>query len=320
MFHQISFRTFKNSALLLMKKQVIFAGGCFWCMEKTFDKIPGVLSTTSGYCGGIKENPTYREVCGENTGHYEALKVEYDDEKIAFKSLVDIYFRNIDPTDPEGQFNDKGPSYQTAVFYFDEYQKKVVEDKIQEIKDSHLFKQPVVTKVLPEKTFYPAEEYHQKYYIKNPEHYSSYYIGSGRYNTCKIKWDKNPERGKNSNLDKNSLEYIVTQEDGTEPPFDNKYNDFFEDGIYVDITTNEPLFSSKDKFKCSCGWPAFSKPINNNSTYTRLDLSHNMKRTEVRSLSSNNHLGHVFDDGPEELGGLRYCINSAAIKFIPSKK
>ena len=294
-----------------MLKKAVFAGGCFWCMVKPFDKYNGVISVTSGYTGGDLENPTYEQVCSGKTGHREAVCIVYNDKLISYDKLLEIFWGAIDPTDDGGQFNDRGEHYKTAIYYFDEEQKKLAEESKQKLDESKLYSKPIVTKILPLKVFYQAEEYHQNYYKKNPEHYNRYYRGSGRFNFVKKNWAK-------QNL--TPIQYEVTQNNMTEPPFQNEYYNHFEEGIYVDIVSGEALFSSKDKFESGCGWPSFSKGINKESLVGVRDLSHGMDRIEVRSKEGDSHLGHVFDDGPSELGGIRFCINSASLKFIPKDK
>ena len=294
-----------------MLKKAVFAGGCFWCMVKPFDRYNGVISVTSGYTGGDLENPTYEQVCSGKTGHREAVCIVYNDKLISYDKLLEIFWGAIDPTDDGGQFNDRGEHYKTAIYYFDEEQKKLAEESKQKLDESKLYSKPIVTKILPLKVFYQAEEYHQNYYKKNPEHYNRYYRGSGRFNFVKKNWAK-------QNL--TPIQYEVTQNNMTEPPFQNEYYNHFEEGIYVDIVSGEALFSSKDKFESGCGWPSFSKGINKESLVGVRDLSHGMDRIEVRSKEGDSHLGHVFDDGPSELGGIRFCINSASLKFIPKDK
>ena len=301
-------------------KKAIFAGGCFWCMVKPFDSYDGVKSVVVGYTGGNVINPTYEQVCRTETGHYEAVEVTYDEDIIKYVELVEAFFMSIDPTDEGGQFNDRGRSYETAVFYMDDEQKKVAEEYKLNLNESGIFNKPIAVKILKAEEFYPAEEYHQDYYKKNPFRYNAYYVGSGRKKFIEESWELSEEKKKELKERLTPLQYKVTQENGTEPPFNNEYDAHFEEGIYVDIVTGKPLFSSKDKFNSGCGWPAFSKPINKGYIKEKEDFSHGMFRTEVRSKLGNSHLGHVFTDGPEELGGLRYCINSAALKFIPKDK
>lgn len=301
-------------------KKAIFAGGCFWCMVKPFDSYEGVKSVVVGYTGGNVVNPTYEQVCSTETGHYEAVEITYDEDIIKYVELVEVFFMSIDPTDEGGQFNDRGRSYETAVFYLDEEQKKVAEEYKLKLNESGIFNKPIAVKILEAEKFYLAEEYHQDYYKKNPFRYKAYYIGSGRKQFIEEVWKISDKKKEELKEKLTPLQYKVTQENGTEPPFVNEYDNHFEEGIYVDIVTGKPLFSSKDKFNSGCGWPAFSKPINNGYVKEKEDFRHGMFRTEVRSKSGNSHLGHVFTDGPEELGGLRYCINSAALKFIPKDK
>ena len=301
-------------------KKATFAGGCFWCMVKPFDRYDGVLSVVVGYTGGRLKNPTYEQVCTMDTGHYEAVEITYDEEQVKYDELLDAFFKSIDPTDDGGQFYDRGDSYKTAVFYHDEEQKKAAEKYIMEIDESKRFDEPVATKVLKYNEFYPAEEYHQDYYKKNPLRYKFYYKGSGRKEFIENAWKKREVEKDYLKERLTDIQYRVTQLNATEAPYTNEYNDMYEDGIYVDIVDGKPLFSSKDKFNSGCGWPAFSKPVNSGYVKEIEDLSHGMVRTEVRSSDADSHLGHVFNDGPRELGGLRYCINSAALRFIPKEK
>ena len=227
---------------------------------------------------------------------------------------------SIDPTDEGGQFNDRGKSYETAVFYTDNEQKLIAEEYKMNLDKSGIFSKPIAVKILKAEEFYPAEEYHQDYYKKNPFRYKAYYEGSGRKNFIENTWKISTFKKEELKNKLTPIQYKVTQENGTEPPFDNEYNEIFDEGIYVDVVTGKPLFSSKDKFNSGCGWPAFSKPINKGYVKEHSDFSHGMFRTEVRSTNGDSHLGHVFNDGPDELGGLRYCINSASLKFIPKDK
>lgn len=294
-----------------MKKLATFAGGCFWCMVKPFDKYKGVEKVVSGYTGGNTKNPTYEEVCSDKTGHIEAIQITYDDQLITYKELLDIFWSQIDPTDEGGQFNDRGHKYKTAIFYNDEEQKEIAIKSKEELEKSEIYINEIVTMIIPASVFYEAEEYHQGYYKKNEEHYDRYYKGSGRFDFVRKNWAK-------KNL--TDLQFQVTQNDMTEKPFENEYYCNEEDGIYVDIVSGEVLFSSNDKFDSGCGWPSFSKSINNECVVGRYDYTQGMKRVEVRSKEGDSHLGHVFDDGPKALGGVRFCINSASLKFIPSDK
>lgn len=294
-----------------MKKLATFAGGCFWCMVKPFNEYEGVESVISGYTGGYIENPTYEEVCTDLTGHIEAIQITFDDEIISYKELLDIYWSVIDPTQVGGQFADMGHHYKTVIFYHDENQKEEAEKSKEELGQSGLYSKPIATEIRKAETFYEAEDYHQYYYKKNPDHYNRYYQGSGRAKHIEKVWAK-------KNL--TPLQYEVTQNSATEPPFDNEYYDNFESGIYVDIISGEPLFASKDKFESGCGWPSFAKPLGKGILSFYEDYSHNMERVEVKGNKSGAHMGHVFEDGPEEMGGLRFCINSASLRFIPKEK
>ena len=294
-----------------MKKLATFAGGCFWCMVKPFDEYEGVESVISGYTGGYTQNPTYEDVCTDLTGHIEAIQITFDDEIISYKELLDIYWSVIDPTQVGGQFADRGHHYKTVIFYHDESQREEAEKSKEELRQSGLYNKPIATEIKKAETFYEAEDYHQYYYKKNPEHYNRYYQGSGRAKHIKKIWAK-------KNL--TPLQYEVTQNSATEPPFDNEYHNNFEEGIYVDIISGEPLFTSKDKFESGCGWPSFAKPLGKGILSFYEDYSHNMERVEVKGNKSGAHMGHVFEDGPEEMGGLRFCINSASLRFIPKEK
>ncbi|WVE38096.1 peptide-methionine (S)-S-oxide reductase MsrA [Priestia megaterium] len=295
-----------------------FAGGCFWCMVKPFDEQPGIIKVVSGYTGGHKENPTYKEVCSETTGHYEAVQITFDPEIFPYEKLLELYWAQIDPTDAGGQFADRGDSYRTAIFYHNEHQKALAEESKRQLEASGRFSESIATQILPAKPFYEAEDYHQGYYKKNKFRYAMYRRGSGRDRFIKENW-KDFGRDEQLKTTLTPIQYEVTQNDATEPPFRNEFWDHTEDGIYVDIVSGEPLFSSTDKYDAGCGWPSFTKAINKDEVKENMDVSHNMVRTEVRSKTANSHLGHLFDDGPQDAGGLRYCINSAALRFVPKE-
>jgi peptide methionine sulfoxide reductase msrA/msrB len=301
------------------KEYATFAGGCFWCMVEPFDNRPGVIRITSGYTGGTVPNPTYEQVCSNTTGHVEAVQIEFDPTMMPYQKLLDTFWQQIDPTDPNGQFNDRGESYQTAIFYHNEQQRQQAEASKQALEASGKFSKPIVTKILPAKPFYPAEEQHQEYYKKQSFHYRLYKKGSGREDFINKHW-----KSKVNKVDLKKkltpIQYHVTQENGTERPFQNEYWNNVQEGIYVDIVSGEPLFSSKDQYDAGCGWPSFTKPIDDYQLKKNLDTSHGMIRTEVRSKDADSHLGHVFEDGPKDQGGLRYCINSAALRFVPKEK
>ncbi len=298
-----------------MKKIATLAGGCFWCMIKPYTAYDGVEKVVVGYCGGDKENPTYEEVVRGNTGHYESFQVYFDDEKITYMDILNIFWKNIDPFDDGGQFVDRGNQYRTAIFYSDDEQKIESENSKKDLEEKYGKK--VYTEIIKLENFYEAEDKHQNYYIKNEGHYNMYYKRSGRYNFVKSYWDRNNVDREKLKSRLTDIQFEVTQNDMTEVPFENEYNANFERGIYVDIVDGKPLFSSTDKFESGCGWPAFSKPIIDTNVMERADYSLGMQRIEVRSLNANSHLGHVFEDGPEELGGMRYCINSASVRFVP---
>ncbi|MDD3654409.1 MAG: peptide-methionine (R)-S-oxide reductase MsrB [Desulfotomaculaceae bacterium] len=296
-----------------------FAGGCFWCMVAPFEALYGVKSVVSGYMGGHVERPTYQQVCSGDTGHCEVVQVSFDPAVLPYARLLDVYWRQIDPTDAGGQFFDRGTSYQTAIFYHNEEQRREAEKSKRELAASGRFDRPVATKILPAAEFYPAEEYHQNYHKKATAHYARYRAGSGRDAFIEKHWGKEKEINKEGLRKRlTRLQYEVTQNSATEPPFRNEYWDNEREGLYVDIISGEPLFSSREKFDAGCGWPSFTRPLQPDQILKKEDLSHGMIRTEVRSKKTDSHLGHVFNDGPGT-AGLRYCINSASLRFIPKE-
>jgi peptide methionine sulfoxide reductase msrA/msrB len=330
--------------------KIVFAGGCFWSTEGAFNHIPGVVAAVSGFTGGTVPNPTYEEVGGGATGHREAVVVYYNEASTTVDTLLQIYWKSIDPTDPYGTFVDKGYQYTTAIYYTTELQHQAALLTKQRLIDVKKFDTPIVTEILPYKNFYAAEDYHQDYKDKNPTRYELYRRGSGRDEFIKKYWANDtttftlsratttiitmntPTANNNTNKNWKSFvkptdaelhnmltpeEYNVTQKEGTERPFANKYEDNHEKGLYVDIVSGEPLFLSVDKYDSGSGWPSFVKPVASNSVTFKQDKELFMTRTEVRSSIADSHLGHVFDDGPQDRGGKRYCMNSVSMKFIP---
>ena len=300
------------------REQATFAGGCFWCMAPAFDGLPGVEEVVVGYTGGHVEAPTFEQVETGKTGHRHAVAVRFDPQRVSYETLLRRFWRHIDPTDPGGQFADRGPQYRTAIFWHTEEQRRLAEASRKALEAQGPFDRPIVTEILPAGPFYPAEPRHQHYHRRHPLRYALHRAASGRDDFLRRAW-KRPEQREALRARLDPLQYAVTQENATEPPFRNPYWHNRREGIYVDVVSGEPLFSTRDQYDAGCGWPSFTRPLHPENIVELVDTSHGMIRTEVRSLGADSHLGHVFDDGPPEAGGRRYCINSAALRFIPKE-
>lgn len=289
-----------------------FAGGCFWCMVKPFDELPGILSVISGYTGGYTVNPTYEEVGTETTGHAEAVQITFQPDLFPYERLLGIYWRLIDPTDKGGQFMDRGASYRSAIYVHSEEQRIKAEASKQELQASRRFKGSIVTEIVPAGPFYPAEAVHQKYHDTHPFNYKLYMKGSGRVDFATKYWNTSEDK-RRLREQLSELQYDVTVNKVTEPAYQNEYWNNDREGIYVDIVNGDPLFSTRDQFDSGSGWPSFIKPIEEGLIRKEADLSSGKGRTTLISRISNSHLGHLFYDG-------HYRVNSAALRFIPREE
>lgn len=308
-------------------KEIYLAGGCFWGTEHFLKLIEGVEATQVGYANGNIAHPTYQQVCTGTTDFAETVRVQYDPARVDLPFLIDLYLKTIDPTSLNRQGNDRGTQYRTGIYYTDPSDAPLIKETVQRL--AARYPRPLAVEIEPLKNFYPAEDYHQNYLDKNPGGYCHIHpelfdlarrakMPRPAASASPRAYSKPDDATLRSQL--TAQQYAVTQKNATEPAFRNEYWDEHRPGIYVDITTGEPLFVSTDKFDSGCGWPSFSKPIDRKLIKEKVDTTHGMTRTEVRSSAGDAHLGHVFTDGPAERGGLRYCINSASLRFIPKDK
>lgn len=292
-------------------KEIYLAGGCFWGVQEYYRRLNGVVDTKVGYANGKTEDTSYMDI--KNTMHTETVKITYDEKHISTVEILYRFFDIIDPTSLNKQGNDVGTQYRTGIYYMDISEVDMIEAVKDEIQCNYSKK--IVVEIEPLKNFVLAEDYHQEYLLNNPGGYCHIDPGKALQSFDSHKYYKYTKDFLEKEL--TEIQYAVTQREETEYPGTGEYNDFYEKGIYVDVASGQPLFSSDDKFNAGCGWPSFSRPIETSSVKYKIDNKLGMERTEVRSRDANSHLGHVFHDGPEDKGGLRYCINSAALKFIP---
>ncbi len=308
----------KDEELILAdehKREIWLAGGCFWGVEAYFSRIHGVYDTTVGYANGTTENPSYHQIA--KTNHVETVHVKYDQSKVKLRALLKHFFNIIDPTVENRQGNDIGTQYRTGIYYQDETELPIIKTVLEE--EQQKYAKPIVVEIKALEHYYLAEDYHQKYLQKNPHGYCHIDLSNLPQTDSQIVNNSNYSKPADEQLrgQLTDIQYRVTQLNATEKPFDNEYYQTKAEGIYVDIVTGEPLFLSKDKFDSGCGWPSFTRPIEEAVLVEKKDRSYGMDRTEVRSRAGDSHLGHVFKDGPQHSGGLRYCINSASLRFVP---
>jgi peptide methionine sulfoxide reductase msrA/msrB len=297
-------------------RDIWLAGGCFWGTEAYLARVFGVAKTVVGYANGRTDHPTYHDVCHNDTGHAETVHVRYDPARLGLDTLLRHFYAIIDPTSLNRQGGDTGTQYRTGIYYRDEADLPVIRQVTEQEATRH--KKPIVTEILPLVHFYDAEEYHQKYLEKHPDGYCHVHFGTLGEDFVTVDpglYKKPADHELKQFL--SPLQYAVTQQSDTERPFSNEFWNSHEAGLYVDIVTGEPLFLSTDKFDSGCGWPSFAEPIEPTVVAYREDHSHGMRRVEVRSRVGDSHLGHLFEDGPRNLGGKRFCINSASLRFIP---
>ena len=306
-------------------KEIYLAGGCFWGVEEYFSLIPGVIDAESGYANGKTAEPSYEDVCWRDTGHAETVHVTYDPDVVSLRTLVEQLFAIIDPTSLNRQGNDVGAQYRTGVYYVDPADRTTVEEVF--AAEQRKYDALLAVELMPLRNFYRAEEHHQDYLRKNPGGYCHVDFSNlnalraaGENDAGSTQAQQSYERPSDEELRARLTpeQYAVTQRAATERAFSGEYDHFFEPGVYVDVVSGQPLFSSDDKYDSGCGWPAFTRPISEDAITRHDDRSFGMHRIEVRSSGAGSHLGHVFHDGPAETGGLRYCINSAALRFVPA--
>lgn len=303
---------FSNSNL----KEIYLAGGCFWGVEAYMARVLGVYDVTSGYANGDSDDTSYRDVLS-GSGHAETVKVTYDSNRISLEEILASYLKIVDPTSKNKQGNDRGIQYRTGIYYINSDEKALIQEVLDAEQEKH--NKPILIEVEPLAHYVLAEEYHQDYLEKNPNGYC--HVDFSNLEEVVIIDESKYPKPSDEELRKTltEVQYKVTQENDTERAFSNEYWDNKEPGLYVDVATGEPLFTSSDKYDSGCGWPSFTKPIVPEVVHYDEDTSFNMTRTEVRSRAGDSHLGHVFDDGPVDKGGKRYCINSASIRFVPLK-